>query len=79
MVDFVNIPHDETVLTTTRKGGKIVHMITIPLNSEAGDELRHILNNADTYKVSVDIRNNGVALKRNEGMWTPTLSTKENA
>lgn len=54
-------------------------MITIPLNSEAGVTLSEYLANPTTYKVSIDIRPAGAALKRNEGMWTMTLSTKEYA
>lgn len=54
-------------------------MITIPLNSEAGVTLSEYLANPTTYKVSIDIRPAGAALKRNEGMWTMTLSTKEDA
>lgn len=60
-----------------QKGSKIVPMITIPLNSEAGFTLSEYLAFPTTYKVSLDIRPAGVAIKRNEGMWTMTLSTKE--
>lgn len=54
-------------------------MITIPMNSEAGEALRQMCDTPSTYKVSLDVRANGVALKRNEAMWTPTLSVSEDA
>lgn len=54
-------------------------MITIPINSEAGTYLARAVSHPGTHKVSFDIRENGVAIKRNEGMWTPTLSIKEDA
>lgn len=54
-------------------------MITIPMNSEAGAALRQMCDMRSTYKVSVEIRAEGVALKRNENVWTATLSTKEDA
>lgn len=51
-------------------------MFTINLESEAGQYLRSCLENPSTYKVSVEPRKDGVAIKRNEGMWTPTLSVE---
>lgn len=50
-------------------------VVEISRNSEAGRELARILSDVDTYKMSVDVRANGVALKQNERMWTATLST----
>jgi len=51
-------------------------MLKIDKRSDAGIVLADILAAPDTYCVRIDERENGVALKRNEGMWTPTLSTE---
>lgn len=48
-------------------------MIEIYKDSEAYRYLKAIMAADDTYMVRVDDRASGVALKRNEGMWTPTL------
>lgn len=55
-------------------------MFTIDKNSEAGQCLAGIFADPDTYKVSVDYRPSRdggefVAVKKNEGMWTHSLST----
>lgn len=39
----------------------------------AFDVLRDMFSDASTYKVSIDIRGNDIAAKRNEDMWWPTL------
>jgi len=45
--------------------------------SEAFEYLRSALAHPGTYKVSVDIRSDGMAVKVNESMWTPTMDTKD--
>lgn len=58
--------------------GEVEMMFVIESASEAGDYLREALTAAGTYKVSIDVRENGVAVKVNESMWTATMSTKYN-
>jgi hypothetical protein len=54
-------------------------MFVIEINSQAAKELTRVLKDIDTYKVSVDVRADGVAIKRNEGMWTATLRMQATA
>ena len=51
---------------------------TIEVGSEAYAELLRATESGGTYKVSFDFRKYGtaVAIKRNEGMWSPSLSTR---
>lgn len=49
-------------------------MIEIERNSPAGNCLADVLANPDTNMVRIDVRPDGVAVKRNEGMWSATLS-----
>jgi hypothetical protein len=49
-------------------------MFTIEANSEAGRHLAAVLADPHTYKVSIEPRTNGVAIKQNEHMWSPTLA-----
>lgn len=50
----------------------------IQRGSEAWDELKEIFSDSTSYKVSIEIRAGGVAIKQNEYMWGPTLKvTKE--
>lgn len=55
-------------------------MFTIDKNSEAGRVLTAVMADENTYKVSIDYRPTArggqfVAIKKNEGMWTSSLST----
>lgn len=50
-------------------------MIEIHLSSDAFSELRLIMQSPDTYRVRIQEREDGVAIKRNEGTWSPTLAT----
>jgi len=54
------------------------HLVEISATSEAFRYLENTFKNGFVYKLSVDIRSNGMAFKINEGMWTPTLSVKSN-
>lgn len=49
-------------------------MIEIERNSPAGNCLADAFADPDTYRVRIDVRADGVAVKRNEGMWSATLS-----
>lgn len=54
-------------------------MFTIESNSAAGRDLRRIMEDKETYKVSIDYRPTArggqfVAIKQNERMWSPSLS-----
>lgn len=52
-------------------------ILVISRDSEAGIELARALADPDTYKVSIDERSgNRVAIKVNEQMWSPALSTE---
>ena len=51
-------------------------MIFIDRESEAGRELARILaDDADTRHLYIDVRLDGIAIKQNERMWSPTLRT----
>jgi len=54
------------------------HMVEIPATSDAFRYLENTFKNGMAYKLSIDIRANGIAFKINEGAWTPTLSTESN-
>jgi len=43
--------------------------------SEAFEYLRAAMADPRTYKISLDVRRDGVAIKQNEAMWSPTLET----
>lgn len=50
-------------------------MFVIHRDSAAFRALAEAFANPNTYKVSFDIRDDGLAVKPNEGMWTSTLPT----
>lgn len=51
-------------------------IIEIDEYSEAFEHLVNIFAMEDTYKVRIIPRFGGIAIKRNEGMWSPTLSVE---
>lgn len=48
-------------------------MFVIEKGSPIFEALKIVLTADDTYKVSFEERRDGVAIKRNESVWTPTL------
>lgn len=48
-------------------------VIVIESGSEAFKELLDAFAQPDTYKISLEVRTGGIAIKRNEAMWSPTL------
>lgn len=50
-----------------------LHVLVIERGSEAWFDLVAALTSETTYKVSVNERRDGIAIKVNESMWTPTL------
>lgn len=51
-------------------------MIELEMGSIAYGALWLALDMPDTYLVRIDARHDGVAIKRNEGTWSPTLPCK---
>jgi hypothetical protein len=49
--------------------------VVIEDGSEAFEYLRAVMTDPRTYKVSLDVRSDGVAVKQNEYMWTATMET----
>lgn len=60
-------PREETIMND---------IVVIEEGSPAFDELLKVISSTETYKISIENRKDGVAIKRNEAMWSPTLSTK---
>jgi hypothetical protein len=58
------------MLITTSTGERI---LVIERGSEAFESLRDAVTSSDTRKISLELRRDGLAFKRNEYMWSPTL------
>lgn len=48
-------------------------MLQIHRGSEAFAAIAAAMASEDTYRLSIEERRDGVAIKRNEGTWSPTL------
>lgn len=53
-------------------------MIELKIGSDAYGELWRMLDTTGAYIVRIEERKDGVALKLNEGVWTPTLACVPN-
>lgn len=53
-------------------------MVTLEAGSVAYAFLQLLLGQEDTHTIRLEERRNGVAIKRNEGVWSPTLATVPN-
>lgn len=51
--------------------------LVVDRGSEAFAEFDRIFHDPTTYKISVDLRAGGIAIKQNERMWSPTLSVED--
>ena len=51
-------------------------MFIIDSDSPAATYLREAFAAESTYKVSIDCRTNGIAVKVNESVWTPTMASE---
>jgi hypothetical protein len=49
-------------------------MLTIHADSDAFIHLATVLRGETTRKVSIEVRSDGIAIKQNESMWSPTLN-----
>lgn len=50
--------------------------VVIEEGSEAFEYLRRVMTLPEIYKISLDLRGDGVAIKANEYAWTPTMDIK---
>ena len=51
-------------------------ILDMEAGSPAYEHLLRVMDDANTYKVSIDVRADGIAIKCNERMWTPTMKIK---
>lgn len=78
--DVFDGDYEAAVATIQRLSGQeqsgrsaAARILVIERDSEAFIELAEALAFPTTYKVSLDVRRDGIAIKINEQMWTPTL------